>query len=308
MWKFNSPQTNYPKGLNMDISTFITTIYCITSDWFDNRKLRKRGPDPVVSDPEILTMEIVGEFLGLDEDKKIYLYFKRHWSDAFPLINQVHRTTFSRQASNLWAVKHQLWQYLLTQVETDSSLSIVDSMPIHVCRFARANRCRLFHQKAAYGYDSLERQTFYGFRLHARIEWPGVITAIEASPANVHDLDMLDELKGESSGIWLADRNYWSPEEALRHANDNIALIAPYKSKKKEKLRWPLWLVQKRRRIETVFGQLVGRFKIKTVWARDMWHLSSRIWRKVVSHTFSVLIAQQLNIESPLQFDKILTD
>lgn len=292
----------------MDISTFVTTIYCITADWFDNRKLRKRGPDPTVSDPEILTMEIVGEFLGLDEDKKIYLYFKRHWSDAFPSIKHIHRTTFTRQASNLWSMKHQLWQFLLTQIDKDDQLSVVDSMPVHVCRFARAKRCRLFHSKASYGYDSLERQTFYGFRIHARIAWPGVITALETAPANTHDLDLLDELKDGSSGYWLADRNYWSPEEVLRHEQDNIHLIAPYKSKKREEKPWPLWLIQKRRRIETVFGQLVGRFQVKDVWARDMWHFSSRIWRKVVSHTMAIFIAQQLKIESPLQFDKILND
>lgn len=105
-------------------------------------------------------------------------------------------------------MKYQLWQYLLTQAKTDSQLSVVDSIPIHVCRFARANRCRLFYQKAAYGYDSFGGQTFYDFRLHARIEWPGVITSLEALPANIHDLEMLDELKDESSGIWLADRNY----------------------------------------------------------------------------------------------------
>jgi hypothetical protein len=35
-------------------------------------------------------------------------------------------------------------------------------------------------------------------------------------------------------------------------------------------------LVQARRRIETVIGQLVERYHAKRVWARDAWHLWSR--------------------------------
>ena len=29
-------------------------------------------------------MEIVGEFLGMDTDKKIWQYFKQHWQNWFP--------------------------------------------------------------------------------------------------------------------------------------------------------------------------------------------------------------------------------
>jgi hypothetical protein len=54
----------------------------------------------------------------------------------------VHRTTFTRQAANLWAVKAQLRQQLLTQVGVDPAISILDSFPMPVCRFGRADRCR----------------------------------------------------------------------------------------------------------------------------------------------------------------------
>ena len=39
-----------------------------------------------------------------------------------------------------------------------------------------------------------------------------------------------------------------------------------------------------RYRIDTVFSQLSGRYSIKRVWARDLWHLTSRLLRKVLSH------------------------
>ncbi|MGZ3664049.1 MAG: hypothetical protein ACXVDA_06105 [Ktedonobacterales bacterium] len=43
-----------------------------------------------------------------------------------------------------------------------------------------------------------------------------------------------------------------------------------------------------RYRIDTVFGQLVDRCSVKRVWARELWHLSSRLLRKVLMYTLVV--------------------
>ena len=104
--------------------------------------MRKRGPQPRLSDSELITMEIVGEFLGIDTDKGLYLFFKRHHADWLPAIRNVHRTTFTRQAANLWKVKEGIWQKLRQQMHFDRQSSLVDSFPMPVCRFARAYRCR----------------------------------------------------------------------------------------------------------------------------------------------------------------------
>jgi hypothetical protein len=41
--------------------------------------------------------------------------------------------------------------------------------------------------------------------------------------------------------------------------------------------------------IDTVFGQLVNRCQAKRVWAKDIWHLHSRLLRKVLGHTIVFL-------------------
>jgi hypothetical protein len=62
----------------VDLSTFIIAVFCEVDDWFmEQEKLRERGPEPTLSDSEVLTMEIVGEFLGIDAEKALYAYFKR---------------------------------------------------------------------------------------------------------------------------------------------------------------------------------------------------------------------------------------
>jgi hypothetical protein len=48
----------------MDLSTFIVAVFCLLDDRLEEKKLRQRGPSPELSDSEVLTIEIVGEYLG----------------------------------------------------------------------------------------------------------------------------------------------------------------------------------------------------------------------------------------------------
>ena len=117
----------------MDLSTFIVTVFCLTDDWFEGQEnLRQRGPKPKLSDREVLTMEIVGEYLGIDTDKGIYRYFRGHYGEWLPALSEVHRTTFCRQAANLWKVKEHLWQELLPSAPHDPTLALCDSLPLPV--------------------------------------------------------------------------------------------------------------------------------------------------------------------------------
>jgi hypothetical protein len=106
--------------------------------------VRARGPTTTLCDSEVLTIEVVGEFLGIDEDTELLAYFRRHYAHFFPNLLHVHRTTFTRQAANLWKVKEYLWQELLAETPHDPTFAICDSMPLPVCLFARAYRCRRF--------------------------------------------------------------------------------------------------------------------------------------------------------------------
>jgi Transposase DDE domain len=291
----------------MDLDTLIVTVFCLIDDALDGQRLRQRGPQPLLADSEVLTMEVVGEYLSLDQDKAIFTYFRRHFANFFPALKHVHRTTFTRQAANLWRVKERLWQQLLHELEVDRAVSLIDSFPVPICRFARAPRCRRLREVSAYGYDELAHQTFFGIRAHLRVCWPGVIVGLHLSPANVHELPVAERLLEGAQGWALGDRNYWSPALSEKLFRQGLRLLAPYRSAQREKRRWPLWLVQKRRRIETVIGQLVERFHAKRVWARDRWHFFSRWLRKVLAHTLFVQLCQQQEL-LPLRFAELVTD
>jgi hypothetical protein len=169
----------------MELTTFLTTVFCLIDDWLAGQPhpLRQRGPQPTLADSEVLTIECVGGFLGIDTDSGLYHYFRRHWADWFPGLRRIHRTTFTRQAANLWAVKQRLHQHLLAQVGCDPGVSIVDSAAVPVCRFARAYRCRRLREVAGWGYDEVARQAYLGLRAHLRVCWPGVVADGRLAPA-----------------------------------------------------------------------------------------------------------------------------
>jgi hypothetical protein len=169
-------------------------------------------------------------------------------------------------------------------------------------------RCRRFRGEAAFGKDTLLKQTFYGFRMHdARVCWPGVITRLSVAPANAHELHVLPELVESTSGLIVGDRNYHSPRIKEELTTMGVELLAPYSSSKKldPNPKRSALLSRLRYRIDTVFSQLVGRYSVERVRARDVWHLASRLLRKVLSHTVAFLLNHRLD-NQPLQLSKLL--
>ncbi len=290
----------------MDLSTFIVSVFCLIDDRLKGRRIRERGPTPTLSDSEVLTIEIVGEFLGIDTDKGIHRFFRRHYGEWFPALGEVHRTTFARQAANLWKVKEHLWQELLALAPHDPAFALADSLPLPACLFARAYRCRRFRGEAAFGKDTLLKQTFYGFRMHVRVAWPGLITRFSVAPANAHELSVLPEIVEGTSGLIVGDRNYHSPKIKEDLVRMGVELLAPYSSKKRDPAPTKsACLSRLRYRIDTVFSQLTARYSVKRVWARDLWHLTSRLLRKVLSHTVAFLLNHQMG-NQPLRLSKLL--
>jgi hypothetical protein len=296
----------------MNLDELIIACFCVIDDQLPcilkGKRLRTRGPMPKLMDSEVLTMEVVGSFLGLNQDKGLYDYFRRHYTHFFPALADLHRTTFTRQASNLWAVKERLWCWLRDGLITyDPLVAILDSMPLPVCRFGRAGFSRQFRELGSYGKDHSDKQTFFGFRLHLRLCWPGLITQMFLAPANEADCEIAPVLTEGTRGLALGDRNYWVPlmQEELR--NQGVILQAPYRrasSPKASAYQSPI-LGRVRYLVDTVFGQLTDRCGVKRVWVHDVWHLRNRLLRAVLMHTIGFLF-NQLDGAPLLQFDRLV--
>gem|GEM_PF-1190574 len=99
----------------------------------------------------------------------------------------------------------------------------------------------------------------------------------------------------------------FSPRERQELKRSGLELQTPWRSNMKDvrPKSWIRWLQKVRRRIETVTGQLAVRFNIEWVKARDMWHLTSRLNRKLLAHTVCCYLNRLAGREL-LQFEALI--
>lgn len=82
----------------------------------------------------------------------------------------------------------------LLEVATVGEAFVIDSLPVPVCRRARASRCRKVRGRIYCGYCAAQREKFFGWRLHLICTPVGVPVAFELLPAAFHDLTPIYEL------------------------------------------------------------------------------------------------------------------
>ncbi len=292
----------------MSIVDLLLHTFCFVDDEIKGMKLRQSGPQPTLRDSEVITLQLVGELLGLDQDRKLFRYFRRHYRAEFPALCRIHRTTFARQAANLWHLSLDLHQRLVDRMLGEGHFWLLDSVAVPVCRLSRADRCRRFRGLARICKESQRGGFFYGFRLHVRTSETGIIAQVDLAPANVSDVAMVEELVPPGEGDSLGDRNYWSPNCSAGLEQRGWRLVAPFRRASQDpRPERSAQLKKLRQRIETTLGQLTERYHLKRVWARDLWHLTHRVLRKVLSHTLMVWFSLQLG-HSPLAFATLVED
>lgn len=148
------------------IEEFIIAVFCCVEDllkeMMQGQPIRARGFAPALSDTEVLTMEIVAEYQGIDTAQAIWQYFRRHWLAWFPGLGS--RSAFVRQAANLWQYKALQRATVGCKVRSHCFKAAfgrvvflsryVASVVLHVAVVSLV--------EAAYGYCAAKKQIYYG--------------------------------------------------------------------------------------------------------------------------------------------------
>ncbi len=291
---------------------FIIMVYCLVCEHYQfviaQQPIRRRGFPPALTDEEVITIEICGEYFGLSKDEDIYDYFRSHYQQFFPQLRE--RIGFVRQAANLWAVKAMI-QQRLTQIsgQAADTVQIIDTLPLPVCTYTRSGRDRCFKPDADYGYCAAKDMNYYGFKLGLRISSVGMIIDYPLLPARPHDSQLLDDLIAGFEGVVPADKGF---VDGFRQENlarkRHIEMVVP--ARKNMTNKPPKFVMKTCRRwrklVETVGSHLTERYHIAKTRAHDLWHYQHRLIRKVLSHTVCVFINLQLG-RPPLQIDDLVT-
>ena len=296
----------------MSLDDFITWVYCWVDDHVTEelreRRLRQRGLAPALSDAEVITMELVGEFQGFDTDKGIWRYFCEHWRGWFPGLGS--RSQFAKQAANLWALKQCLHERLMDELGSRRDpVHLVDGFPLPVSHFKRAPDCQRFKGEASHGYCASKEQHYYGFEGHVILDLHGVIAGITLTAAHDSEREAVWELTEPiNAGLLLGDKGYLGADfQSELWDLRQLQLQTPRRRNMCDPLpkAWRRQLNRLRRRVETTIGQLVERFHIERTSARNLWSLTNRLTRKVLAHSLGVLANREQG-HPPLQLELVI--
>ena len=292
----------------MDRDNFIIAVFLTVCDQYDiikqQYRLRRGGFQPALSDEEVITIEICGEYFKLECDKDISAYFRSHYRHFFPKLRD--RSLSVRQAANLWRIKAAI-QKRLTMIsgQINDPVQVIDTLPLPVCVLTRAGRDRCFPAEADFGYCAAKDMHYYGFKPGLRISRLGMITHYPLLPARPHDIQSIDTLLEGFAGIAPADRGFIDEHRQSRLLRRHGILVVT-SMRKNMKKQWPKPLLRFCRRvrkiIETAGSHLTQRFKTDRIRVHDLWHFQHRLIRKVLAHTVCVFLNLACN-RSPLDLD-----
>lgn len=295
----------------MDRDEFIISVYCLVCEHYAAIRarygVRHGGFAPALSDAEVITLEICGEYFKCATDKDLYGCFRAHYQHFFPQLKD--RTLFVRHAANLWQVKAAIQQQLtVVSGQAADPVQVIDTLPLPVCGYSRSSREQCFKPEADYGYCAAKALYYYGFKLGLRISRSGMITHFPLLPARPHDIQLLDDLVAGFMGQVPADRGFI---DAIRHAllaqRQGIVIITPPRRGMRTAHRPNLLKAcgRLRKYVETVGSQLTEHFAIARIRVHDLWHFQQRLIRKVLAHTVGVFLNLQLK-RAPLDLDGLI--
>jgi hypothetical protein len=131
---------------------------------------------------------------------------------------------------------------------------------------------------------------------------------MDIAAANIDERDVLPELTKNMTGDIIADKGLIRPVLTDQLKSQGINLHTPLRSNMVDSRPKSLisQMINMRRIVETTIGQLVDRFKIQSIKAKNLWHLSVKIGRKILAHTICFALNKQINPNSPLQLEKLV--
>lgn len=186
--------------MDIDADTFLTTVYVEIDTVCAAHPLPpRRGPQPRMSDSEVLTVMVLGQWHGTSE-RGTLVWIAATFPTYFPVL--LSPSAFNRRARRLAdrmaALLHDLAARLTVWQEW---FEVIDGLPVPVARWVRGKRRRCFVPEAAeLGYGGADKSMYYGVKLLLCVTGSGVITGFVTAPANNEERWSLSALL-----TWRAD-------------------------------------------------------------------------------------------------------
>lgn len=257
----------------------------VLEKFFEHQVLPVQRRTPKMSDLEVISLNLTAEYLSIDSELQLFRKLPNS------LINNIERSVYNRRRRKLAHHMEQIRRKIAMEFNAFEDIFIVDSMPLKICENVRASRCKICKEEEFsspnYGYCASQKKHFYGYKLHNIISLSGVVQSFDISPASVHDIHFLKDIREQMSDCTLiGDKGYLSTEAQIDLFNyAYIQLDTPTRTNQKDyKPQFSLFK-KKRKRIETFFSQLCDQFMLKRNYAKSFEGFKARIISKIAATT-----------------------
>lgn len=285
-----------------DFRDFCTWMYVVIDDcWQRIAPLLKRpGPQPQCSDSELITMAIVAEWCGWDQETDA-IHRWHEYLDLFP--NPPERRRFNRRRRALAQGINLIRRIVLELMDVaHDRFCVIDSLPVPVIQFhlvpGAGSKADWQAAGATFGNVSSKEQTIFGYKLHLLVTVGGVIRDFVLAPANAADGPMADEvLEPYTDLVVVGDKASISAERAARlWREQRIALLTPRKTNQsvQHSEETTRLLNQTRQIIETVNGPLQEQFHLEINHAYHFSGLCARLYTTLTAHTICIYLNRLL--------------
>ncbi len=281
---------------------FCTWAFVVIDDLYNSLKplFSRSGPKAACSDSELITLAIVGECKGWDQETELVSEW-HNYRHLFPVLPE--RSRFNRRRRNLMGTINAIRQAILNLLDlAQDQQGAIDSLPLPVIEFRKAyfapSRGYWQSRGARFGKVATKKQTIFGYKLHLLVTLNGVIVDYALAGANQADLTVgLELLEGHEHLRVVADKAYISQIEQARLKQEHQLelLTNPRRNQKGGVVAQSSRLINHFRQIiETVNGQLASQFKIEVNRAHSFWGLCARLSTKLAGHTLSIYLNRLL--------------
>ena len=241
---------------------------------------------PNLSDLELISLTILAEFKSIDSEHQLFREIK-----GWEIETKIERSVYNRRKRKLFPYIEKLRIKMAEKFNEFENYFVIDSMPLEVCKMARSSRSKIC-KEADYaipnkGFCASQNLHFYGYKLHAICTINGVFQSFDLSPASVHDIHYLQDIKTQLSDcVILGDKGYLSQTIQLDLFNEvNIELETPKRKNQKDYKPQFYQFKKYRKRIETLFSQLCDQFMIRRNYAKSFEGFKTRILAKITTLT-----------------------
>ena len=203
---------------------------------------------------------------------------------------KIERSVYNKRKRKLFPYIEKIRETLSSKFSDFTDVFIVDSTPIEICKISRANRsaiCSTEEVKPAFGYCAAQKSRYFGYKLHAVCDKNGIFHSFDFTPANVHDVNYLKDIKENFKNcLLIGDRGYISKKFQVDLFNySKINLSVPMRKNQHGFVEFSRTKSKIRKRIETNISQLCGQFTINVNFAKTFQGLATRIVSKITSFT-----------------------